>query len=304
MILCWQLKRWVFQVRFWELLFAPVGVGWTLAELGVAIGYGGLLAPLLPYFWWLLGLGLMVSWSVCWPKKSVSVKLPNIDTVVEIRVSDIFRSDAPIVVAIPTTLETSFDGGAVDPTSIQGQFTVKYFKNYQNLQMALEEVVKKATNFELVTNFYSKKNKIKKFSAGEVFVLRGESRVGYLVTFATYNSHGTAQVTASDFLDFLPRLWLGIRERGDVGNIDVPLMGSRFGRTGHDSRKDILRELVNSFSAASSEARLADRVTFYIRPSDFTKWDFSFDFIERLLSNICDDHLRRTPASKAIGTSA
>ncbi len=90
-------------------------------------------------------------------------------------------------------------------------------------------------------------------------------------------------------------------ERGDVGNIDVPLLGSKFARTGIDNRREILRELIKSFSAASSEARLSDKVTFYIRPSDFTRWGFTFEYIERLLENICDDHRRKPSTTGEIG---
>lgn len=302
MILWWQLKRWVLQVRFWELLFAPVGIGWTLAEIGNEVGHRDLLAPFLPYLWCLFGVGIFIAWWLCWPQKSVVVKLHNIDTEIEVKVGDIFRSGDPIVVTVPTTLEVTFENKVIDRTSIQGQYTINYFHSERNFLTALEVASKHVTDFERVTNYYSGQRKVKKFLPGEVFVLRDAPRVGYIVTFATFNEHGVVQIEPSEFVDLLPRLWLGIRERGDVGNITVPLMGSRFGRTGFDNRKDILREQINSFSAASSEARLADRVTFYITPSDFTQWGFSFDYIKRLLDNVCDDHIRRDPVVGEIGS--
>ncbi|MFV1607149.1 macro domain-containing protein [Phaeobacter sp. JH20_10] len=300
-ILWWQLKQLVKKASFWEVLFAPVGIGWTLTSIAIAVGYSESISPYLSYLWWLLVVGLVLAVILNIPKSSISIQLPNIDTEVEVRIGDIFQSKSPMVVTIPTTLETDFDNNAIDRSSIQGQFTLKYCTNPTNLSTAIITASEHLDNFEMVNNYYSRDEKVRRFPSGEVFVVRDFSRLGYLLTFATFNSHGTAQITPDDFLDTLPKLWLGVRERGDVGNIDVPLMGARFGRTGIDNRRDILRELINSFSAASAESRLSDKVTFYIRPSDFTRWGFTFEYIERMLQNICDDHRRRPSALGNIG---
>ena len=303
-ILWWQLKQLLKNLRFWGILFAPVGIGWTLTEIAIAAGYSEFITPYLYLLWFLLPLGLIFSSTYNWPKRAVSTQLPNIDTEVEVRIGDIFESKAPIVVAIPTTLETDFSKHAIDQSSIQGQYTLRYCNSSTKLEEAINVSSAHLNTYEMVNNYYSTGEQIKKFPPGEVFVVRNFSRVGYLLTFATFNDHGTAQITPNDFLDLLPKLWLGVRERGDVGNVDVPLMGSRFSRTGIDNRREILRELINSFSAASSEARLSDKVTFYIRPSDFTRWGFTFEYIERLLQNICDDHRRRPSIIGAIGQEA
>ena len=304
MIIGWQLKRLISQFRFWELVFAPVGVGWTLTEAGLEIGLKEIIDPYLFLLWCLLPIGISLAAWVCWPKTTVSKRLPNIDTEIEVRVGDIFKSNNPIVVAVPTTLESTFENRAINRTSLQGQYITNFCGSSNNFSEALIKSSSHIQNFELTTNFYSVSDEVKKFPPGELFVLRDFHRIGYLLTFATFNDHGVAQITPEDFFDLLPKLWLGIRERGDVGSVDVPLMGSRFARIGIDNRKEILRELINSFSAASSEARLADRVTFYIRPADFTRWGFSFEFIERILDNVCDDHRRRPTENTSVGKSA
>lgn len=300
-ILQWRFKQLLKKAGFWEVLFAPVGIGWTLTSIAIAVGYSASISPYLSYLWWLLAVGLVLAVVLNVPKAAVSIQLPNIDTEVEVRIGDIFQSQDPIVVAIPTTLETDFSNNAIDRSSIQGQFTLKYCANPSNLNDAIKAASEHIQNFEMVNNYYSRDEQIRRFPSGEVFVVRNFSRMGYLLTFATFNDHGTAQITPEDFLDLLPKLWLGIRERGDVGSIDVPLLGSRFGRTGIDNRREMLRELINSFSAASAEARLSDKVTFYIRPSDFSRWGFTFEYIERMLQNICDDHRRRPTTAGAIG---
>ena len=292
-MLWWPLKQLLKNLSFWGQLFAPVGVGWTLTSVALVTKYEAYISPYLQYLWWLLPIGFVGACFLNWPKRSNSIRLPNIDTEIEVRIGDIFRSKDPIVVAIPTTLETDFSNNAIDKSSIQGLFTVKYCGDPVQLNKALAEASSPVQGFELVKNYYSPEEQIKQFPPGEVFVVRSFPRVGYFLTFASFNEHGTAQTTPNEFLDLLPKLWLGIQDRGDVGNIDVPLMGSRFGRTGINNRKEILRELISSFSAASSESRIADKVTFYIRPSDFSRWGFSFEYIERLLQNICDDHQRR-----------
>lgn len=301
MIILWQLRQAVKSADFWGMLFAPVGVGWTVASILIQLGYAEYVDRYLKCWWVLLLVGMVIGIIRNWPKRSVSRFLPNIDTEVEVRVGNIFRSKHPMVVGIPTTLETSFDENAISPESIQGQFTKKYCGGSESLARALQGVSRSVQGFELTENFYSNGEEIRKYPAGEVFVVREFRRVGYLVTLATFNTHGTAQTTQTEFLDCLPRLWMGIRERGDIGTFDVPLMGSKFARSGIENRKEILRELINSFSAASADFRLADKVTFFIQPSDFTRWDFSFDYIERLLENICDEHRRKPLNGNPVG---
>lgn len=304
MIFIWQLRRLLEQLRFWEVVFSPVGIGWTLSEIAIAVGYQDFMNRLLPYLWLLLVVGLILAVLICWPKRAISKMLPNIDTEVEVRVGDIFSSNHPIVVTVPTTLEADFDNRSIDRSSIQGQYIEKYSVDCETFKKAIMDASKHVLPVDEVDNFYSNGSKVKRYLPGEFFPLRQFKRVAYTVTFASFNEHGTAQIKSSEFFDFLPRLWLGIRERGDIGNVDVPLMGSRFGRTGIENRKEILRELLQSFSVASSEARLVDKVTFYIRPSDFTRWGFSFDYIERILANICDDHQRKPNSNTGVGKSA
>jgi len=303
-IFWWQTKELLKRIRFWGLIFAPVGIGWTLTEIAIAAGYDKTISPYLNYLWFLLIFGLLLSVVINWPKKSVSTQLPNIDTEVEVRVGNIFQSNHPIVVTIPTTLETDFVNRAIDRSSIQGQYTIKYCQKPEYLANAIQIAAEIIPSIDFVKNFYSPVTDIPIYPPGEVFVIRDFSRVGYLLTFATFNEHGIAQLNADDFVDLLPNLWLKIRERGDVGNIDLPLIGSRFGRIGIENRREILRELINSFSVACAEARLADKVTFYITPADFTRWGFTFEYIQRLLHNICDDHRRKLVANGPIGQPA
>ncbi|WP_144432174.1 macro domain-containing protein [Roseibium alexandrii] len=288
-------------IGIWQSLFAPVGVGWTLTQIAIQMGYESILAPYLFLLWYLMPLGLIVGGYIYWPKRSSSKTLPNLDTEIEIRVGDIFSSKAPIVVTIPTTLETEFHSNAISEDSIQGQYTKKYCKDPSVLKLCLQKLVQDNNDFSTVKNFYSNGGDVRKYKPGEVLVIREFDRIAYCTTFASFNEHGTAQISQQEFYDLLPKMWMGIREKGEFGSVDVPLIGSRFARTGISRNKDILRELVYSLSVASADARLADKVTFFIRPSDFTRWGFSFEFIERLLLNVCDEHQQRMMENGSIG---
>lgn len=288
----WKLKRVGLNIEFWQLLFAPLGAAWTIYQILLQTRYADDIRNAVDFWPLLLGFGLLIGSLRYWPKSTITKRLPNVDTEVSIKVGNIFSSRSPIVVAIPTTLQTTFDEDIISRRSVQGQFTLKYCKT----ESALSESLKAASkliqeNGTRVCPFSDRV--LKSYTPGEVFVVRDFDRTAYCVSFATFNEHGTAQITPDDFLDLLPKMWLGIRDRGDVGDLDVPLLSGRFARGGFDSRKEILREIIASFVAASAETRFVDKATFYISPSDYSKWGFSFDYFDRLLENARDDLQRK-----------
>lgn len=294
----WKARQILFRLEFWSLSFFPIGAAWTLYQIIAETKYEAFVEPYVDLILILLPVSLVFSARSYWPKSSASVEIPNSGTIIEVCVGDIFKSNNPIVVTIPTTLETDFHDHSIDPLSIQGQFTKKYAKDPANLEKALKKSAAKSTPVRSISNYYSNGKSVPEYKSGELFVLRDFSRVGYLVSFASFNEHGNVSMEPEQFFEFLPRLWLNIGNRGVVGEVDVPLLGAKFPRNMLTNRLEILREILNSFSAACAEAKICDHVTIYIRPKDFHRWNFTMDHIERLLKNIHDDHIRGS-ASRA-----
>lgn len=194
-----------------------------------------------------------------------------------------------MVVAVTTTLDTAFGNNRISPLSIQGQFTTRYFDTPEKFSESISTVVQQTKQILNETEYSELPDGSTQFFPGEVFKIRSPDRVGYLVAFASFNAHGTAQLTNEEFKDALPKMWLGLKERGDIGTIDLPLIGSGFSRLDM-KRNDILSEIIRSYVAACTEGRIADRVEIYIRPSDYEKWEFDLSSIENALQFICEQH--------------
>lgn len=308
-ILRWQLSSIARKPSFWTNAFGPVGVFWTVWQVWEkAKPTHPITAFVEKHIEWslcLIVMGFVLSIRSVWPKAHFKMRLPNIDTVIEVRVGNIFSSTRPLVVTIPTTLECTFDRNIISRKSIHGQFITKYCGNDPAvLEEAILNASKNSTMEASEPNFFSKGNSVDRYEVGEVWALRNFKRLAYAATFASFNSNGKAHVNENDYAKFLSRLWSGIRSGGDSDSVDVALIGGTTARTHHRMLQDVFRDMVRSFSAASSEGLIVRNLTIYITPQDFLNGEFSPEFIERMLANVCDDHIGRTLTEPPTGTPA
>jgi hypothetical protein len=110
-----------------------------------------------------------------------------------------------------------------------------------------------------------------------VHVVTQEKRA-YFVAIATMNDVGVAQGTFEDLQNSLPMLWDYIATPGgDFEALVVPVLGSAYARL-PQPREEIIRAIVNSFVAACSSSRPAEKMTIVIPFKDF--YDHQVDLIE------------------------
>ena len=61
------------------------------------------------------------------PVLSVNCRVKRTDLRVEITIGDIFEEKGVLIVGTNSTFDTRMDDGTISPTSIQGQYTTRYF---------------------------------------------------------------------------------------------------------------------------------------------------------------------------------
>ncbi len=274
-------------------------VGSFLSALGVTMslstfGFRYLpeqLATAIVGHWWVV-IGPAVAWSVkrSWPVRQAEYRLELSDTRMAIRVDDILNVEGAIIVGTNTTFDTSISKGIISPESLQGQFTCKYYDAEEHLdsdlKMSLEH--EESTFVE-----GDRKGNNQKYANGTVAKLEPRGRVAYWVAISDMNEHGVASSSRDQVLEALGKLWQYISERGDLGELAIPVLGTGRARIRHTRREDMVREIINSFIAASSESRFCVKLTIVIADRDYREQQMNLRELGRYLEHCCRyTHLR------------
>lgn len=236
--------------------------------------------------WWLfLIAGLIIGYLRVRPRRMASARIAGTDVEIEVRVKDIFSSNEAIIVGCNTTFEIRMD--VISENSIQGQCTKRYFENERDLGKKVKRALQQRT--PLTTKAQGVYGNLDEYEMGTTIFVHGRPRKIYLVAIARLNVYGTAESDDGKFLDALPKLWLEIRSRGGMDNLNCPILGSGHARL-KMNRQQLIFELIRSFVAATRDGKVTERITFYISREDFRKRHIDMEMIDWFLKHACEQH--------------
>lgn len=298
------LARSLLSPAFWAVMFAPFAAHWTAVEI-IVFYFPKVAEYIRENFLFILPMAFVTGLIAAWPKNSFRCKISGTDIDINIRIGSIFSSKNTIVIATTThfdcTIEDNSPNPPISPDSVQGQFTKRYFERPEDFESAVEREKKKLIPVSKSSKAEKPFGPLNKYAVGEVILLGSKKRSAYLVTMSTLNADKKAETAMNDFYDLFPRMWDGIRRKGTMKPIDVPLIGARFARTDLTFEK-ILIVLIRSFVAASREAKFVDEVNFYVSPRDYLKGGFTQDKLRRILDRECNhEKIEYRPTTNAGG---
>ena len=265
----------------WTAFWSTLGIVWT--TLRILTHYLPQAADAVP--WWLLVSPAVVSaaWAY-WPILSVRCRLHGRDVWMEIRVDDILNVEGAIVVSTNSTFETRISDGSISRQSLQGQYTEKYYKNReQDLARDLRASLRGVEPLPLRDD--QPRNQ-PEYDIGTVATVRRGDRTAYMVAVATLDEHGTARSSRDSILQALVRLWHYIGQRGELEPLAVPVVGTGRSRV-LIQREEVIREIIDSFVAASSEKRFCDELVVVISGEDYHKYQIDLQELGSYLHHLC-----------------
>ncbi len=244
--------------------------------------------------WYFLGAGVVVSVARTWPKFSARANVAGQDVHVTVKIGDIFRTKAQLVIGTNTTFDTEIRSQLIAIESVQGQFTQRYFVDWKALDLQVEEQLRGRASEDLTD---AREGKSKQYPIGETVKVYPEpKRAAYLVAMADLNAKGNASGTLEKLREALGGLWAFIREQGDHGKIAIPLLGT--GKTRLPTpRREIIIEIVRSFLAACSEATFCKELIVVVRPADAAEYGIRMNDFQSFLEHEC----RYRPAKGTAG---
>ncbi|MCG8038446.1 MAG: DUF6430 domain-containing protein [Candidatus Thiodiazotropha taylori] len=216
-------------------------------------------------------LSVLISVTTRRPISSTTIRLPNIDSCVEVRIGDIFDSEGAVMISANTEFESDVAGGKIAPTSLQGQFTGRYFTGNQS---------------ELINTIHEQfGDRSPPFPMGTTFPVTTHGKTFYFTAMSQLNDKGNASSSPDDLQLALNGLWDYVRSKGELQKLAVPLLGTGRGRVILTRRK-IITLIVESFYEQSKIGPITDHLIISIRPEDASKFKVNLYDVK--------DHLRHT----------
>jgi hypothetical protein len=206
-----------------------------------------------------------------YPRRVVSQKLSSPDTMVEIKVGDIFDEKSHIVIGTNDVFDTEL-GDIIKPMSVQGQFLQRIYGN--DRKRLDEDIERELVNFadEKLEDHEKMKGKRIRYPIGTTITLGNLKQQYFLVAYGHMDKslHCTSR---ADFIwQSLSNVWESVRRQGQGEPVAIAVIGSDLARTGLP-RMTLIRIILTSFIVASKEKFVARKLTVVIHPKDLDSVD-------------------------------
>jgi hypothetical protein len=114
--------------------------------------------------------------------------------------------------------------------------------------------------------------KVKEYSMGTIakFEVKTNNKKkfwSYFFAIAKLNEYGISHTTMETYKQTLPQLWTFIKEKGELSNLAMPILGSGFCRI-DASREELFKEILLSFLTATQDSKFCNSLTFVVYYKD------------------------------------
>lgn len=217
------------------------------------------------------------------PRKSICRSLSSPDSVVVIKVGDLFDEPGHWVIGANDVFDTK-PGEIIRCSSVQGQFLMRVYQgDYRQLDAEIEaalDPLKAERNREPG----KKKGKNWRYPIGTTAVLGFPEKRYFLNAYGYMGNDLRVKSTADDIWQSLSYLWEQIRLKGHGLEVAMPVIGSDLART-NLPRMTLTKLIVLSFIAASKKDFVTKKLTVVIHPNDIKSVDLYA--LEDFLDSAC-----------------
>lgn len=250
-----------------QSLLEAFGSLWLLTE--IASFFSEKASVTIRSYWFVfLAIGIGLAIYRLWPKKIYAYKLFNRDVCLEIVIGDILKQDGSLVIGSNTSFITN--PIEISPKSVQGLYTKKYFPSGTQ---ALDAQIRQA--FPIIPT-----------RIGSTVAIQHDGHRAYLCAIASIGPTGVAKSSIEELREALASLWSFIGDSGEKDTLNIPVLGSGFSRI-KLNRESLIKEIVRSFVAATSEMTFCDGLRIIIHPSDVKKYKMDIGELVEFVEYTC-----------------
>ena len=206
---------------------------------------------------------------ISFPSKNFSIRFSYPDTIVSIKVGDIFDQEGHLVLGFSDTFDTEI-GRIICRESVQGQFLERVYNN--DVARLDGDLTQALSADQFVSDNSKTVGKNKRYKVGTTAVLAGESRKYFC---CAYSKMGSDLKACSDInnLWILDCLWAKVRLEGEQKKIFMPVVGTNLSRVPGVSYSLPIKLLILSFIVNSRIEPISKDLTIVINDQDMEKVD-------------------------------
>ena len=294
---------WLSLLSVWKVgnkTLVALGTLWLLIEMGdyfLPPSFSEAVRP-----WWPAILLAGAVWGVIEgrPRLSMTRRVDGTDASVTVRVCDLFKVKADLIVGTNSTFDISMEDGVINARSVQGQFTVRE-TDIKRLDRDIRDGLAEYSAEETVPEGEKPYGNQARYPLGTVVAVQGKDRQGYFVAMAHLNRDRVAYSTTESVLRALPNVWEFVRAKGGLNDLVIGVLGSGFSRV-KAQRDDLVAEIIRSFVAAARTGRFCEHLTIAIEPNDFAHRRVNLKRLSRVLEHECE--VRAIPTDGILGTAS
>ncbi len=203
------------------------------------------------------------------PGREFSRQLTVPDTKIRIKVGDLFKEDAHLVIGFNDVFDTE-KGDIIKPSSIQGQFLTRvYNEDRPRLDKDLEDALRGASGRQ---DNQKTRGKNKRYPVGTVATVTVGAKKYFCVAYSRMGNDLRVQSDVKRLSTSLETLWEEIRLKGQCEPIAMAVVGSDLARLGNTvSHSTLIKLVVSSFILASREKLVTHELVIVIHKSNMDK---------------------------------
>jgi hypothetical protein len=213
--------------------------------------------------------------SRAYPRFSLKHRMASSDIALSIVVGDLFDQETHIVVGFSDTFDTAVSGDRVIArSSVQGQLLQQvYDDDRQALDQELAEALSGRRPVRQEARTDKPLGKLARYPLGTVAVLGQPSRHIFAVAYGRMGNDMVVRSPVEDLWYCFNQLWGAIGQKGQLGPVSVPLMGSGLARVSSLDHENLLRLILLSFVAYSRAETVCRELRIVIRPEEVSRID-------------------------------
>lgn len=200
------------------------------------------------------------------------VKININNSVVEVKVGDIFKEDALKVIAFNEYFDTIVDNKIISEKSINGIYIKNAINDVAKLDMLIEDNEELKERIENTNDSRVLGKKIR-YKLGSII----ENKEYLLTAFSKFDGSNRAYLYMQDYINFLINFWNEIDRIFAGRSISIPLLGSgitRFKEYDAISHQELLELLIWSFKLSRVKFNYPSKITIVIHESQKDKINF------------------------------
>jgi hypothetical protein len=210
-----------------------------------------------------------------YPRFGLKHRMARADIALRIVVGDLFAQQTHIVVGFSDTFDTSVCGDRViHSSSVQGQLLRRvYGGDRQRLDRELSVALGAMSPVQKEARAHKPYGKLVRYPVGTVAVLGKPARHVFAIAYGRMGNDMVVRSPVEDLWYSFNRLWEAVYQKGQLGPVSVPLMGSGLARVNSLDHEDLVRLILLSFVAYSRTEFTCRELRIVIRPEDVARVD-------------------------------